>query len=380
MINQYTENGKIFYEVFVKGRDAQGKQIGRRKKTIASEAKAKRIEFEFKKELESMASGEVIWTWKTWHEECLRRMQLSWKKKTVENYDLQIRKWVSKSWDHRELLSFTKADVHQIVFETIADLATPHTQQDVHRRVMRIFELAVEEGILPKNPARGIKVRVGETKQSVLNANEAEILLKTAKETNHRFYPVWALALMTGMRSGELYALRWSDVDFEAELVSVTKQWTSKDGLHPTKNGRNRVVPISSEFGNFLKGLKLQGGHKAVFWDGLNKVEVSFDDLILPRLSEWTDGFQAQVLLEFCESIGITKVKFHDLRATFITNLLAQGAPLVAVMSIVGHSRMSTTDKYLRLAGVGIKGVTGKLGYSLPRYEGGKLIPLFSQK
>lgn len=46
------------------------------------------------------------------------------------------------------------------------------------------------------------------------------------------------------------------------------------------------------------------------------------EDLVLPRLQQWKDGEQAKVLRGFCSQIGITLVGFHDLRATFITNLL----------------------------------------------------------
>ncbi len=74
-------------------------------------------------------------------------------------------------------------------------------------------------------------------------------------------------------------------------------------------------------------------------------------DHVLPRLSEWARGDQAMVLKNFCASIGITPIKFHDLRATFITNMLAQGVPLVKVMAVVGHKQMKTTVMYLRLAG-----------------------------
>ena len=81
---------------------------------------------------------------------------------------------------------------------------------------------------------------------------------------------------------------------------------------------------------------------------------------------EWTHGDQARVLREFCTSIGISSIKFHDLRATFITNMLSQGVPLVKVMAIVGHKKMETTDIYLRLAGVDIKGATEALGYAVP--------------
>ena len=71
-------------------------------------------------------------------------------------------------------------------------------------------------------------------------------------------------------------------------------------------------------------------------------------------------------------------MKFHDLRATFITNLLAQGVSVAKVMKLVGHSRSSTTDRYLRLAGVFTKGTTDSLGYTLPRALEGKVVELFS--
>jgi integrase len=72
------------------------------------------------------------------------------------------------------------------------------------------------------------------------------------------------------------------------------------------------------------------------------------------------------VLRDFCEGIGITSVKFHDLRATFITRMLSQGVPLAVVMAIVGHSSIKTTQAYLRLAGLELKGATDKLDIELP--------------
>jgi len=75
---------------------------------------------------------------------------------------------------------------------------------------------------------------------------------------------------------------------------------------------------------------------------------------------------QADVLRDFCRVIGITPIRFHDLRATFITNLLAQGVQLAKVMMIVGHRKLGTTDKYLRKAGVPVQGATEALGYKTP--------------
>jgi integrase len=73
------------------------------------------------------------------------------------------------------------------------------------------------------------------------------------------------------------------------------------------------------------------------------------------------------VTREFCKSLAITEIKFHDLRATFITNLLSRGESLVRVMAIVGHADMETTNVYLRKAGIELEGGTDKLGYKIPK-------------
>ena len=120
----------------------------------------------------------------------------------------------------------------------------------------------------------------------------------------------------------------------------------------------------------FLKEEKLKGEkHKETLFDTRSKAEVTWDDFVLPRLRKWKQGQQACILRDFCKIIGITSVRFHDLRATFITNMLAQGTPLVKVMSVVGHKKMTTTDGYLRLSGVGLDGITDKLSYSAPKSD-----------
>ena len=384
MINKYQAGNKFLYEVFVKGRDKNGKQVGKRRRGITSARKAKEIEVDLINELRSKASETKTYSWQEWHLECIRRMRMTLKMGTVMGYDGDLKKWLPQDWCEKEMSSFSKNDVYDLIFNYIGDRASAHIRQKTYKRVLRLFELAVEDGIINRNPAKGIRVRVPEANKKVLNSNEADLLLRLAKECHHRFYYHWAFALFTGMRNGEMYALRWSDIDLETGLISVTKQWTSKDGLHHTKSNRNRVVPISAELRLLLSELKKLEPIKACLKPSVahpRAKEVTFNDLVLPRLREWRSGDQAAVLTDFCKSIDVTPVKFHDLRATFITNLLSQGVALVKVMSIVGHRKMSTTDEYLRLAGVDVKtGTTEKLGYSIPKETSENVISLFGGK
>lgn len=218
----------------------------------------------------------------------------------------------------------------------------------------------MKEGLIERNPTAGIGFKVPDSDLKVLNPEEVKILLSEARATDHRFYPVWVVALMTGCRSGELFALTWSDIDLDGKLIYVNKQWTNKNGITHTKTQRSRVVPINDGLLNFLRELKVKADPD--------------NSHVLPRLKEWENGEQAQVLRAFCTGVGITPVRFHDLRATFITNLLTAGVSLARVMAIVGHSQIKTTNGYLRKAGVDVKDVTQQLQYQVPDNAEGQLL------
>ena len=367
MIRKYTDDGKTFYEVQVFVKDKQRKQRQKYRKGITSEREAKKIEFDFKHELLTELEMESEWTWSQWHEEAIRKMRLSLSPATILQYDGRLKKWIPASWKNKLLKDFKDEDVHAVVVSPETENLSSESRQKLLKLIKRVFEMAVEEGVINRNPAYGLKVQAVPKEQRVLTATEAQQLLTEAQKYAHSFYPVWAFALMSGMRSGEMYALRWTDVDLETGTIQVNKQWTNKVGICPPKRNKGRVVPISQGFKKFLMELRIAAsGHKRKLYDYRLKEDVTYDDYVLPTLDQWTNGEQAQVLREFCNQIGITPIRFHDLRATFITNLLANGVPLVQVMAIVGHSKMSTTDVYLRLAGVNVKGATEALGYRAP--------------
>lgn len=243
------------------------------------------------------------------------------------------------------------SDVHSVIFEKAA-ITSGYTKRGLIKVVKRLFNLAIEEGVITRNPAVGIRVKCAEANQAVLNRIEIDVLLTKAREADHRFFPHWTLALLTGMRSGELYSLRWTDVDFVTSKINITRAWTRYNGEGPTKTAKNRIYPMSVDCRKYLEELKIKHGKDSEY--------------VLPRLWEWDQGLQAQVLKSFCEEIGITSIKFHDLRATFITQMLNNGIALSKVMAIVGHSSLKTTQGYLRLSGKDIEGATEGLGIKVP--------------
>lgn len=153
------------------------------------------------------------------------------------------------------------------------------------------------------------------------------------------------------MRSGELHALTWDQIDLEKNLIMVDRSYDSNDkSVGPTKGRYWRTIPINTSLRNLI--IDLKSGPKS---------QVS--NHVLPRCREWDYGDQAKPLRQFLKSINLKEVKFHALRACFATQMLANGVSAPIVMKIGGWKKSATMDIYLRLAGVDTKGATDCLEF-----------------
>ncbi|MFA5582614.1 MAG: tyrosine-type recombinase/integrase [Bacteriovoracaceae bacterium] len=362
-IHSNVVDGRTVYTVLVTTR-INGKQVNRKRRNISSIAHAKRIELELKMELVRRKEQPYLCTWLEWQKRCLEKMRLQYNESTVINYKSNFEKWVNPVLGDMYIDEIKPSDIHSLIYDSIQGVSLV-SRHGVLKRIKRVFAIAVEDGIIARNPATGIRVKVPESPQLVLNRTEIDKLLLEAKKRNHRYYSHWAMAILTGLRKGELIALVDTDIDLDNKVLSITKSWGRIDGLGPTKNSTNRYVPISAELEKLLRELKAE----AVFRDGQ----------LLEQHHDWLYGDAAKVLKDFCKEIGITRIKFHDLRATFITQMLLKGVPLAKVMKIVGHSTIKTTMRYLRLIADDTQGATEALGISLPATEEkGKVVSIFS--
>lgn len=91
-------------------------------------------------------------------------------------------------------------------------------QARMKHSINRAFIYGMESGLvrgMHQSPTFGVQVdKREERKPEILNLGQIRKLLEQAKAIDHKWFPVWAMALLTGMRSGELYALLWSDVNW----------------------------------------------------------------------------------------------------------------------------------------------------------------------
>ena len=256
----------------------------------------------------------------------------------------------TQDWWGIPLKTITRAEIRSKF--NLCFIATPvATQKNVAKCIRGVFRYAVAERIIENDPMEKLGLWEGKKntreKLKAMTAQEVAFLLQKAEECGHPWRQVWALVYYLGLRSGEAFALKWSDVNFFSGVVVIQRgyDWKSRSLVGWTKNGDIRTIPMNTRVREVLS--KLRSG--------------AADDFVLPRLPRWEHGEAARILREFQKQIGVTQSNFHSLRASFITDLLTKGVPHVVVRQLVGHKDLKTTDYYVRLSGQALIGATNCL-------------------
>lgn len=274
---------------------------------------------------------------------------------TIVDYVSMMRTW-TKDWLDRPAAEISRGDGREVLDRVLVQGRSKAFQKRVKNTINMIFNWGIESKCIrgvTHSPVFGLKIVLKEDKKpEILKLEEIRRLLREARERNHPWYPIWAVALLTGMRNGELFALKWSDVDLEKGLITVQRSYNKRTKeFKSTKAGYWRTVPISSEL-------------KLALIDLVVRSSVG-EDFVLPRLELWIQGQQARALKEFCLEIGITPIRFHTLRACFATHLISEGVEPIKVMKVCGWMDLKTMARYIRLSGVEENGITEVLKYNV---------------
>lgn len=317
---------------------------------IKSEAEAKRVE---KKLMWQLTQSFTEETTGTKYKNLLPRFYESMKVRglnlnTIASYELCLNAHTLQLWGDRQITTITSQEIVDVVKVTLAARSVSH-QKSMLKFIRAAFQFAVENGWLIRNPTPRLQFRMPVKIKPVLTSAQAKTLLEKAKQYDHEWYPIWTAALYTGMRTGELHALTWDKVDLENRTILVSCSWDKKNGFKDlTKSGEDRIVEIAEDLVFVLKELTLQNADSP---------------FVLPRIDSWDVGRQAEILRAYLYALGLPRIRFHDLRATWATLLLGQGVEPVKIMKMGGWSDIKTMMIYIRKAGIDIKGMTN--GFSL---------------
>lgn len=189
-----------------------------------------------------------------------------------------------------------------------------------------------------------------------LALDEADRLLAWSREHQATEYPVYATALYTGLRMGELWGLRWSDCDLDRGLLTVRRSYR----MAP-KSGKPRALPLHSALVPILR----EWQERWPKWK--RECPASREGLVFPterghmRQKDRDYGFKDALAGAECHAIG-----FHGLRHSMASHFMMAGGNILTLQKLLGHSSVAVTMKYAHLAPDFMREEIGRLRFERP--------------
>lgn len=221
----------------------------------------------------------------------------------------------------------------------------PNTVRNHVRLLLAMLRMAVDLGWLRQIP----RVRVPKQRlfdrdfRYLRTADEVQRFLRAARDAGEDGFVLYATAIFTGMRQGELAALRWSDVSLERRQIVVQRSFSG-----PTKAGDVRYVPILDELLPILRAWRLNaGGAWLVFENERGNMHSKGARIFKQRFHRVLDaaGFPRPPANERAAHY----IHFHGLRHTFASHWVMNGGDLFKLQKILGHKTVQMTMRYAHL-------------------------------
>lgn len=237
-----------------------------------------------------------------------------------------------------------------------------------HATCRSALEKAVEEGLIRTNPASGCKLPPKKAREmQVLTQGEIIRFLTQAKEEG--YYEMFLLELTTGMRRGEILALKWRDLDFGTGELNISRQVVKvgKEMVVSTPKTKSsiRTLILPPDMVDLLAELKRSATCEWIFPSPVNAGQPRNPTALYHRF---------QIILG---RANCKKVRFHDLRHTFATMALENGMDIKTLSAMIGHVSAETTlniyshitDTMQQQAAVKIDREIGGTDAQMPEFE-----------
>lgn len=203
------------------------------------------------------------------------------------------------------------------------------TVNGAHGVLNIILESAVDKEIIQRNPLAGIKFRSVEKKQrELLTVEEISRIYKSGLWARESQRAMFLLAAITGMRIGEISALK--KTDFHDDYIDVTKTYSDRFGLGSTKTGESRKVP--------LKGFVLPESNTEWAFEGVTSDKPMLSHAVYNSFSRIIDKLGIDR-----KSRGLT---VHSLRNFFISYLQGENVPQPKIKAVAGHADKNNMTEY----------------------------------
>lgn len=264
-----------------------------------------------------------------------------WKTSTRETYKFNLKKHIYPMFRNHRLNEIKRKDLKAFFDNLLIIGLTPATVALIKAPINGILSYAVDSEEIESNPLSDLKLRKKNRSFDIepLTEEETNRLLAQAKIfMDGYYYPHILCALRTGMRVGEIKALKWDDIDFEKRQIEV-KRSCRRGRVTDTKNHKRRRVDMTPHLTETLQNLRVKqeldamvSGRAVPEWVFANKKSQIFGRVPLEN-----------ALNRCLEKAKLRRIRIHDLRHTYATIRLMRGHNVGDVSYQLGHSSIKMT-------------------------------------
>ena len=264
------------------------------------------------------------------------------RRSTLQDYESYLRLHLVPFFGDLQIDKIGRSDVEGFTAEKLADGKAPKSVRNYLGLLHSLFDYAEKQDWSRGNPCK-LVVKPGDDEGDAdirfLDDDELDALLRAVPEKGlgPLDQTLYLMAAMTGLRQGELFALRWRDIDWAASRIRVRQNYVRGEFGKPKSKRSTRSVPLADRVAGKLHRLFLGSPFQGD------------DDLVFGNPGTGKPLARRAVLKRFKSSLnraGVREIRFHDLRHTFGTRMAGAGVPLRTLQEWMGHRDLKTTLIY----------------------------------
>lgn len=332
---------------------------------IAEQRELERQRKEAEREAQEQAKAELVTFGQYFEKTYFPTFEVGRKKGTTRKGKEHFKNWIEPVIGNVPLKDIKPFAIEKIKKNVLDAGKAPRTLQYIFATIRQTWNFARRDGLVSgDSPTKSVKVpKIDNRRVRFLSHKEAETLLTALKNADRRTHDMALLSLQTGLRFGEISALKWSHVDTERGIIRVMD----------AKGGQGRAAFMTEQVKAMFEAMKRRGPEDFVFTkEGGGQLKDA------PKVF-------AEVVAGLELNKGITdrrqRVTFHTLRHTFASWHAMAGTDIYTLKELLGHSVIAMTERYSHLSPGALQNATRTLEKAIEsagreNTDGGQVVEL----
>ena len=278
-----------------------------------------------------------------WFEHYIKIKQYQVKERSLYQINLAFHNHIEPVIGNKLLYKINTNDIIKVLDKLNAKKLSPATKKNIVTHMRTMFNYALQEGSIPSNPTIAIHIeRVQKPSRFDLSDEAIDLILRTAKEHSQKTYLMLCTLLYTGIRVGELCALRWNDIRDDFHSIRIDESLTDRRfESTPKSESSVRVIPMNEQLSIeykkwFSKSVETYKYDKSTVGDAyvfLNKFQRPYTSVTVDKNIKYLRELASERY-----NVDLTYVTPHYFRHTFATKGLQIGVDIKDMQEMLGHS------------------------------------------